>query len=170
MKQFTKISPEQITDNPFTLLDKVWMLITAGNKQKFNTMTASWGTLGVLWNKPIATTFIRPTRYTYQFAEEFSEFTLSFFDEKYRQILSYCGAKSGRDEDKIARTGLIPLETELGNIYFEQARLVLECKKIYFDDLQNSHFIEPKVEKHYPKKDYHRFYIGEIVNVLKEIN
>jgi flavin reductase (DIM6/NTAB) family NADH-FMN oxidoreductase RutF len=103
-------------ENFFNLIDKDWMLITAGVTGNFNTMTASWGATGILWNKPIAICFIRPHRYTFQFAEKYDFFTLSFFGSAHREILNYCGSKSGRDTDKIAHTGLVPIETRKGNI------------------------------------------------------
>ena len=123
---FKEISPFDIDDNVFKLLDKDWMLITAGTKAHVNTMTASWGHLGIIWHLPVAICYIRPQRYTFQFANDHDDYTLCFFEEKHRKILQFCGSKSGRDRDKIKETGLIPLETDSGNIYFEQARLVLE--------------------------------------------
>lgn len=164
---FKKISPFDLTDNTFKLLDKDWMLVTAGTKEHCNTMTASWGHLGIMWNLPVAICYIRPQRHTFGFTNQYEDYTLTFFEEKDRDILKFCGSKSGRDHDKIAETGLIPLETETGNIYFEQARLVLECKKIYQDDMKAENFVRPGIaRKNYPKNDFHRFYFGEIVNVL----
>jgi len=161
-KTFHEISTDDIIDNPFKLIGTDWMLITAGTKESFNTMTAGWGGMGILWKMQVAFCFVRPTRYTYRFMEKNKYFTLSFFDEKYRDILNICGTKSGRDIDKIKETGLKPLETKMGNIYFEQSRLVLECRKIYFDDIKPEHFLESKIHNAYPEKDYHRLYIGEI--------
>lgn len=164
---FKKISPFDIDDNVFKLMDKDWMLITAGTRDHVNTMTASWGHLGIIWNLPVAICYIRPQRHTFAFANRNEYYTLSFFEEKDRKILQFCGTKSGRDHDKIKETGLIPLETESGNIYYEQARMVLECRKIYQDDMKAEHFLRPEiVKKNYPKNDFHRFYYGEIVNVL----
>ncbi len=164
---FKKISPFDLTDNTFKLLDKDWMLVTAGTKEHCNTMTASWGHLGIMWNLPVAICYIRPQRHTFGFTNQYEDYTLTFFEEKDRDILKFCGSKSGRDHDKIAETGLIPLETETGNIYFEQARLVLECKKIYQDDMKAENFVRPEIaRKNYPKNDFHRFYFGEIVDVL----
>ncbi len=140
------------------------MLITAGNIKSFNTMTASWGGLGVLWNKNVAFIFIRPQRYTYGFAERSGFFTLSFFGEEYRDALNFCGSHSGRDVNKMEHTGLIPVETDRGNVYFSQARTVMECRKLYAGDILPEQFIDRALEKKiYPSKDYHRFYIGEIV-------
>lgn len=161
---FKSVKTEELNDNFFRLINDDWMLITAGKAGSFNTMTASWGTTGILWNRPIAICFIRPHRYTFQFAEENECFTLSFFDFRYRKMLDFCGSHSGRDIDKIAQTGLRPVETSLGNITFEQARLVLECRKIYADFLKPENFILQQIAlRNYPQKDFHRFYIGEIV-------
>lgn len=170
-QKFESIDPKLITENVFKMIGEDWMLITAGTASAFNTMTASWGSLGVLWNLPVANCFIRPHRYTFQFAERNEYFTLSFFDEKYRDILNFCGSKSGRDYNKAKETGLIPFSTEHGNIGFEQARLVMECKKLYAGDLNQEDFVvKSLIHKNYPKKDFHRFYIGEIVGVLMEID
>lgn len=161
---FEKIEPEKLSENPFKLIGKDWMLITAGNKEKFNTMTASWGTVGILWNKPIAITFIRNHRFTYEFIEREELFTLSFFSNEHKDILHYCGTISGRDADKISETGLKPLYSVDGAIGYEQAKIVLECKKIYFNDLESDNFLDKSIQDLYPNKDYHRAYIGEIKN------
>ena len=158
------IDPYNIDESVFRLLDKDWMLITSGTSGHFNTMTASWGGFGILWNQPVAFIFVRPQRYTYKFLEEKEWFTLSFFGPGYRDVLNFCGSRSGKNVDKIASTGLVPLETGLGNIYFEGARLVFECHKIYFQDLDPAHFLDPKIGSNYPKKDYHRMYFGKIEN------
>ncbi len=168
MENFTTIKPTEITDNVFKLLDKDWMLVTAGTMEDFNTMTASWGHLGILWNLPMAIAYIRPQRHTYGFANKYGDYTLSFFTEAYRPILQFCGTRSGRDTDKIAETGLTPLETGRGNVIFQEARLVLECRKVYEDDLKKKNFLDPAIaRKNYPKNDFHRFYMGEIVSVFR---
>ena len=153
-------------DNPFKLIADDWFLVTAGSIESFNTMTASWGTLGELWNRKVAICFIRPTRYTYQFTEKSDIFTFCFFDEKHRDILKLCGTRSGRDIDKMAGIGLTPKTSQNGSVYFEEARLVIECKKIYDHDFDPARFLDSSIEKEYPKKDYHRMYIGEIISVL----
>jgi flavin reductase (DIM6/NTAB) family NADH-FMN oxidoreductase RutF len=160
---FNTVRPEELPDNFFRLINDDWMLITAGQFSNYNTMTASWGTTGILWNKPIAICFIRPHRFTFQFAERHDYYTLSFFDEHYRNILDYCGAHSGRDINKAEQTGLKPLETGRGNITFSQARLVLECRKLYADFLKPENFlVQDFAARFYPKSDFHKFYIGEI--------
>jgi flavin reductase (DIM6/NTAB) family NADH-FMN oxidoreductase RutF len=161
---FDSIAPGELNENFFNLIKNDWMLVTAGTMGNFNTMTASWGTMGILWNKPIAICFIRPHRYTYEFTEKYECFTLSFFNYQYREVLDFCGTHSGRDIDKVSQTGLRPIETDLGNITFEQSRLVLECRKIYADTLKPENFLLMEVaNKNYPAKDFHKFYIGEIV-------
>ena len=166
---FSIIKPDEINDNVFKLLDKDWMLVTAGRLDHYNTMTASWGHMGIMWNLPVAIAWIRPQRYTFEFAEKYSDFTLSFFTEEYRKALQFCGSRSGRDHDKAAETGLTPVATEAGNVFFQEARLVMECRKIYSDDLKKEQFILPEVaQKHYKKGDFHRFYMGEIVQLLSK--
>ena len=160
------IDPYHIDESVFRLLDKDWMLITAGVTGHFNTMTASWGGFGILWNQPVAFIFVRPPRYTFRFLEEYNGFTLCFFNEEYRDVLNFCGSKSGRDTDKMGNSGLSPHETASGNIYFKEARLVIECQKIYYQDLQPGNFLNPVIESNYPKKDYHRMYIGRIEKIL----
>ena len=119
------------SENAFDLIGKEWMLVTAGNKEKFNTMTASWGGIGWLWNRPVAFVFIRPERYTHDFIEREGRLTLSFYKEEYRSILQFCGTKSGRDVDKVKETGLKPVALESGAMTFEQARLTLDCRKLF---------------------------------------
>ena len=131
----------------------------------FNTMTASWGGLGILWERKVATCYIRPTRYTFEFTERSPYFTLSFFDEKHRKKLTYCGTHSGRNTDKVREAGLTPVK-EGGFVYFEEARLVLACRKLYYQDIGPERFLDPMIENMYPQKDYHRMYVGEIVKCL----
>jgi len=163
---FKDISVNKISENAFHLIGKQWMLITAGQMNSFNTMTAAWGGFGFLWNFPVVYIFIRPQRHTFKFVEENPFFTLTFFEKEHKNILTYCGSHSGKDHNKVQETGLIPLETNMGNIYFEQARLVIECKKVYFDDIKPELFEDRLIQRNYPNKDYHRMYIGKVVNCL----
>jgi flavin reductase (DIM6/NTAB) family NADH-FMN oxidoreductase RutF len=165
---FKTIRPEDIKDNPFKVINTEWMLITAGMLKKYNMMTASWGGWGILWHKPVCFCVLRPQRYTREFMEKVSYFTLSTFDKKYRKILDFCGTQSGRDVDKMSATGLTPVEDPSGAVYFQEARLVIVLKKIYFQDIDAAHFLDPKIGENYPKKDYHRMYIGEVITCLKK--
>lgn len=166
---FNKREIKEYQEPLFKAIGDDWMLLTAGNIEKFNTMTASWGTFGVFWHKPVATCFIRPTRHTYTIAEKSDHYSLCFFDEKYKEILQYCGSHSGRDSDKIKETGLIPIQLESGAIGFEQARLIVECQKILHTDIDPKLFPVGIDEKFYPKKDYHRVYYGEILAIYHAI-
>jgi flavin reductase (DIM6/NTAB) family NADH-FMN oxidoreductase RutF len=162
MINFKRINPEEIDENVIDLIGKQWMLITAGSSGSYNTMTASWGGMGMLWNKPVVFIFIRPQRFTFGFAESNGFFTCSFFSKQYRKALNFCGSHSGRDYDKAAETGLSPMTTESGSVAFAEANLVIECRKIYFQDLNPEGFLSPDIIKNYPEKDFHRMYIGEI--------
>lgn len=164
---FQKIEPQALNQNVFSAIGSQWMLVTAGTAERCNTMTASWGGLGVLWGKNVATVYIRPQRYTYEFMENQAYFTLSFFGEEFRQALQLCGSKSGREVDKCAACGFTVREGLGGAPYFEQAQTVLVCRKLYWQDLDPAHFLDDGIGRaHYPGKDYHRMYIGEIVEVL----
>ena len=166
---FGRIDPKELNQNVFSMIGEQWMLVTAGTAERCNTMTASWGGLGVLWGKPVATVYIRPQRYTLEFVEREDCFTLSFFGEEYRKALALCGSKSGRDVDKVKECGFTVAGAACGAPYFEEAGLVLVCKKAYGQDMDPTHFLDGELDgKWYPEKDYHRIFIGEIVEVLKK--
>ena len=162
---FAEMRPEDIGRNPFRLIGADWMLITAGTKESFNTMTGAWGGLGVVWDRRVAICLVRPTRYTYEFMERSWSFSLCFFDEEYRDALTYCGTTSGRDVNKAVEAGLTPVFGE-DTIHFAEARLVIECRKIYHQDIEPQNFLVPDIDGFYPKKDYHRMYVGEIIRCL----
>lgn len=166
-----KISVSELKDNMFDAIGKEWMLVTAGTPEKFNMMTASWGGTGILWGKPVAFIFIRPERYTYEFIEKGDTLTLSFLGEVHRDIHKICGSQSGRDIDKVAASGLKPYVTENGNIAYEQARLILECKKLYADFIDADNFVDKLlISRWYGEEHggFHKMYILEIQNVLVE--
>ena len=168
------INPNEIKDNFIELIGKEWMLVSAGDKEKFNMMTASWGGVGVLWNRPVVFAFIRPERYTREFIDARNEFTITFLGPEHRKAHSICGSKSGREIDKVAATGLTPLFTEAGNPVFEEARLTLECKVVYKQTQDTEAMTEENREKFYPQnvessfsganRDTHIAYYGEIVD------
>ncbi len=167
MNTFKEIQPTQLSDNVIKLIGQDWMLITAGTMDKFNMMTASWGGIGNLWGLPVSFSFVRPQRYTFGFMEAGTYFTLSFYPETYRPALNFCGTKSGRNVDKVASTGLTPRAGETGAVYFDEARLVLECRKLYAQDLTRDAFVDTElISKHYAAGDFHRLYVGEIVHCL----
>lgn len=163
-----EFSIEELNKNPFELIGKDWMLVTAELEGKVNAMTAAWGGMGVMWGKNVAFVVIRPTRHTKEFIDAADTFSLAFLDEGYRKTLGYFGSVSGRDEDKIAKTGLAVMH-EGQTPYFEDAGLVLICRKLYAQEFEPCCFIDREPdEKWYPEKDYHTMYIAEIVKALKK--
>ncbi len=159
-------------EDAIEMIGKEWMLISAGTPEKFNTMTASWGGLGYLWNKPVAFIFVRPERYTYAFIEENKHVTLSFLGSEHRDILNFCGTKSGREHDKAKETGLTPIATEAGNVAFGQSRLTLEGRKLYRSEMAPEDFLDNTVlERWYndqPGGSLHVVYVIEIENVYEQ--
>ena len=132
-------------------------------------MTASWGGLGYLWDKPVCFVFVRSQRYTYPLLEKHTCFTLTFFEERHREALNFCGSHSGRDVNKVAATGLTPVVGATGAVYFAEARLTLECRKLYAQDLTAESFIDPSIiTDTYRAGDFHRMYIGEIVHAWRQ--
>lgn len=163
---FQITDPKKLNENVFSLLDDQWTLISAGTAEACNTMTASWGGLGVLFHKPVATIYVRPQRYTFELLEKQPFFTMSFFEEDYRETLTLCGSISGRDTDKIKESGLTLAMAHETAPYFQEASLVLVCRKLYWSDLDPAHFIDPDCNQFYEDGDYHRMYIGEITQAL----
>ena len=157
---FIELKPEELKDNPFDLIGKQWMLISAGNEEKRNTMTASWGGLGVIWGEPTATAYIRQTRYTKEFVDNSDYFTLSVFDmnKENRKALTLCGKVSGRDTDKIKDAGLTPYYVD-GTVGFEEARMIIICKKVYAQYMGPENFVcRENIEKWY---NYNRYDLYE---------
>nr|WP_019880181.1 flavin reductase family protein [Succinispira mobilis] len=158
----------ELNENVFELIGKKWMLITAAKEGKSNTMTASWGGLGVMWGKKVAYVVIRPQRYTKEFIDVAESFSLSFLPEKFRKELSYLGSVSGRDEDKIAKAGLsLTYQEEVP--YFEESELVLICKKLFVQEFKDESFLDKSIlDTWYKAGDNHYLYIAEIIDVLKK--
>ncbi|MDP2790292.1 MAG: flavin reductase family protein [Rectinemataceae bacterium] len=177
-------------DNPWSTIADRWMLVTAGSMDSWNTMTASWGGFGHLWNRDVAFVFVRPTRHTFGFMEKSGSFSLSFFDEDWRGALATCGRVSGRDCDKAALTGLVPepfgyaksaeatttaTAAAAGTVPgavpgagavsvvgFRQARIVLACRKLHAQDLDPACFVDPAIAENYKARDWHRLYVASI--------
>lgn len=163
------IDPKELTDNFFEVIGKEWMLVTAGSMEKMNMMTASWGCIGWLWNKPVAVIFIRPERYTHSIIKNEERLSLAFLgnSEEMRKVYNFCGSKSGRDFDKVKETGLHPVETPKGGIAFKEARLTMVCRKLYKDTLKESSFIDKSLVQWYGEKGgYHDVYVLEIEECL----
>ncbi|MFV0518867.1 MAG: flavin reductase family protein [Lachnospirales bacterium] len=173
---FRKIDFKELKLNPMEMISKDWWLISAGNQVSgYNTMTASWGHLGAVWERPNRTAhvglpttvvYVRPHRYTKEFMDREELYTLCIFDKEYKKQLMQLGIKSGRDSDKVLEVGLTPVFGE-NYTYFEEAKLVFVCKKIYNAPIVESGFVDKDLIKdNYPEKDFHEMYVGEIVEVL----
>jgi len=164
--------------SPVQRIGDDWMLVTAANIAEgpgcWNTMTASWGGLGVVWNKDAAFALVRPSRHTRGFVDANPLFTLSFFDEERRGILAICGEKSGKDCDKAAEADLTPIVFDgsmaggkiAGAVSFREASDIVVCRKLYTHDLDPARFLSPEIAKNYPQGDYHRLYVAEVLALL----
>jgi flavin reductase (DIM6/NTAB) family NADH-FMN oxidoreductase RutF len=167
--QKLEINPYDLIINPHHLFDRQTLLLAAGNYSNgdFNEMTIGWGGIGTMWNKPFVEVVVRPTRFTYGFMEDYEDFTVSAFPSEFKRALSHLGTRSGRDGNKLAETDLSAISSQkVKSPSFEQAELTIECRTIYSADFDPTRFIDPTIEKNYPKKDYHRVYYGEIVAIF----
>ena len=152
--------------NSFQVFNSDWALVTAGTEGDYNTMTISWGGLGTLWGKSVATVYVKPVRYTHSFLDANDYFTVSFFPEQYKKALMLLGTKSGRDGDKVAEAGLTPQYLD-GTVTFQEARTTLVCKKIYRQDMDTAHMPADVVAAFYEKEAPHTVFIGEVVEILQ---
>ncbi len=166
MSTFRHIKPHEISENPFSLIADDWMLVTTACGDTCNTMTASWGGIGVLWNKPVAFTFVRPERYTHTLLQASNIYSLAFLPETYRDALRYCGTHSGREGDKFAAAGLT-VAHENGTPYPAEARLVLLCRKLHTVSFSQPQFTDNTLLSHYKTNGFHRQYVGEILDILQ---
>lgn len=160
---FIKKRSGELTCNPFTTIGSEWFLLTAGTPEHFNTMTCSWGAMGVMWNEPSVTAYVRTSRHTFGYMEKAGIFTISVFPEEYRAALSYCGSHSGRDFDKVKETGLTPVTLD-GGVGFAEAKMVLVCEKTYGQLMDANDFADSSIAgKFYGSDAMHKLYIGRIL-------
>lgn len=161
---FKKVTIQDFQMQPFQEIGKDWLLISAIKDGVVNTMTASWGGVGVLWSKNVATMYIRPQRYTKEFVDNADYFTLTFFDS-YKPELSILGKKSGRDGDKISEVNFTTTMVD-EQPTFTQGKMVMVCRKLYADTIKPECFIDPTIDAAmYPLRDHHTMYVGEIMNI-----
>lgn len=162
----TEIEPGMLRLNVHHIWAEQWMVLTAGDFRKahFNSMAVGWGSIGTMWGKPFVQVVVRPVRYTYEFMEKYDTFTLCAFPENCRKAVALLGSKSGRDGDKIKSSGLTPIRSaKVAAPGFDEAELILECRKMYYDDVDPTRFADASIQSNYPKRDYHRVYFGEIL-------
>ncbi|MBR4815998.1 MAG: flavin reductase [Lachnospiraceae bacterium] len=151
----------------FSVFDKKWALLTAGNKDSFNTMTVSWGGMGTIWGKSVATVYVRTSRYTHEFMDREGYFTVSFYPEEYRKVLGVLGSKSGRDMDKMNGSGLTAQALQ-ESVTFEEAEITLVCRKMFMQRLEPSNITDPDAAKFYAGDAPHDMYIGEVVDIISK--
>jgi uncharacterized protein (DUF952 family)/flavin reductase (DIM6/NTAB) family NADH-FMN oxidoreductase RutF len=167
------IAIDRFTAKSHSIFDLQWFLLSCGDyaKKDFNSMTISWGGLGTMWSLPVALIAVRFSRYTFQFMEKFDTFTLNCFSEKYRDLLNEFGSRSGREMNKLHPSRVTPIASQyIKAPSYKEAELVVECKKIYWNDMNPAHFLDERIREKYIKHDYHRFYIGEVVGIFGTSN
>jgi flavin reductase (DIM6/NTAB) family NADH-FMN oxidoreductase RutF len=163
-----KIEIKELNISPVELWDSDWLLLSCGDYPAgdFNAMTVAWGSIGNMWNIPIAMIVVRPTRYTYEYLERFDNFTLCGFDSSFRKALNLLGTKSGRNGDKMGESGLTPTSAHMvSSPVYEEANLALECRKLYWHDFDSGKFLDDRIAMSYPEENYHRMYFGEILRI-----
>mgnify|MGYP005763196669 CR=1 FL=1 len=162
---WSKKSVKELNNNVFQAIGDEWMLITAEKDGIVNTMTASWGAMGIMWGKTVATAYIRPQRYTKEFVDAADTFTLTFFGGEEKKAMGLLGSVSGREmPDKIEKSGLHVAKVD-GHATFEEASLVLVCKKLYVQEMKPECFLgQEEIDRWYPEKDFHFMYMAEIIN------
>lgn len=165
MHVFQPFPVEQLEFNPFEKIGKEWALVSAGSRQKANTMTVSWGGVGVLWGKNTAFIFIRDSRYTKEFVDNCDFFSVSFMGKEYKDALNYCGSHSGRNEDKIANAGLT-WNYKHSIPFIDEGNFIMLCQKLSATRITEDSFLSPEIKKWYADGDMHTMYIGEIIEVM----
>ncbi len=169
MSTFKELSINDLKINPFEMIGHEWMLITAKHEEKINTMTASWGGMGVMWNHNVVFVFIRQSRYTKELIDNTDKFSLTFYPKNEKKTLAYFGTTSGRDEDKISKVGYHVI-FDNDTPYFEEAKLTFICKKLSRHYIGKegmlSDEINPKWYSGADENNYHDMYIGSIEKIL----
>ena len=168
-----EISIERFALPVFKTWDSTWFLLTSGDYDEghYNCMTVGWGSFGNMWNLPLAMIVVRPTRYTFEFINQYDDFTLCAFPEKYRKVLGLLGSQSGRDGDKLANSGLTPqAAAHVASPVYAEADLAIECRKMYWQDFEPENFLDSRIPQQYSQNDYHRMIFGEITAVTGDLN
>ena len=167
MTLFKEISVKEIKENLVNLIANEWMLISAGDENSHNMMTASWGFMGEMWGSDCAIAVVRPQRFTMQFIDKCDYYALSFYGTN-KEIHKICGKMSGKDVNKTELTGLTPIFAD-NTVYFEKARMVIICKKQYVQQMDEECFVDNSLLSNYKEKDYHNMIFGKIEKVLVKV-
>ena len=169
MQKFEKIDVKEL-ENAIKVIGSDWMLITVddADNKRVNAMTASWGTLGVLWNKPVCICFVRPERHTFKLLDEKKELSIAFLDKDMRDSYTVCGRESGKDIDKLQKCGLTTITLDEISVIAE-SKTALTCKVLYEDDLKESGFLDSSLLSNYATAGYHRVFVCEIIGAYKKV-
>jgi len=167
---FKKIEPTEINENVFKLVGQDFTVITAGDELHYNSMTASYGGWGQLFDNPVTWCFLRANRYTLEVMKECHTYTMSYFDDEYKEQVLFFGSKTGKDTDKMKETTLTMVQTPSGNTSYKEARLIIECELMEITSVKPDDFYSQKgkdfvIEGYNDAKDYHKLVFGNITNV-----
>lgn len=164
-----EIDPTKLSIDVVDLWKKQWLLLTAGTLDAFNMMTVAWGSIGFMWSRPFAQVVVRPQRHTRKYIDQSDSFTLCAFPEKYHKDLLTLGTISGRDVDKLSQTGFtLKGSRSVSTPSYNEANLILECRTIYYQDMDPNGFMDKTIHDNYEANDYHRIYYGEILAAFCE--
>ena len=164
-----EINPTKLSLDVIDIWRKQWLLLTAGTPDDFNMMTVGWGSIGVMWGKPFAQVVVRPQRHTRKYMDQMGSFTLCGFPEEYRKDLTTLGTNSGKDGDKLLKTNLTVKASKMVPApSYKEASLILECRTMYYQDMDRGKFLDDAIEGNYASGDYHRIYYGEILTAFTE--
>ena len=168
---FTQIPPEGIHDNVFTLVGEIFPVVTVGKEDDYNAMTASGGGLVMLFRKPATMLIFPSNRYTLELIQKEQTYTLSYFPDAYKEQVMFLGSKSGRDSKKMQEVALTAIQTPSGNMSFEEARLIIECKllqistPVFPDDFYSQEAIDYLREPYKDAGEHRKYVFGEITHV-----
>jgi len=157
------VDVKTLTPEIFSVFGTQNALLTAGDRERYNTMTIGWCGLGRLWNLPACTVFVRPGRFTYSFMEMQEQFSVSVLPASMHEAMVLCGTKSGRDTDKFAACGLTARFDDHGVPFIGEAEWVLICRKLYAQDLTPDAVADHRVDQFYQGEQWHRMYVGEVI-------
>ncbi|MEM2112020.1 MAG: flavin reductase family protein [Candidatus Bathyarchaeia archaeon] len=165
------VLPYAYLDRTVNMLSQCGLLLVSGEMEKANVMTIGWGFLGRIWEKPFFIVAVRPTRYTFRFIEEVGDFTVNVPKKGMEEIVNYCGTVSGKQHDKFKEKGLTPMPSKyVRSPIISECNMHYECKVVYKTNLMPPYLPKNIIEIHYPNRDFHTLYFGEIVATYADKN
>jgi len=142
------------------------LLVSQAQRGKPNAMAIGWGSVGIIWGKPIFVVLVRPSRYTYGCIEQVPEFTVNVPTADMKKVVQFCGSRSGRDIDKFARMKLTAVPSaEVSPPLIGECAIHYECRVVHRNDVLPDALARQIVTGCYAQGDFHRVYFGEILRV-----